>query len=230
MMHPFAVVTGVFEPFLETWKGNVGSRIHCLEFYETDTSRGFVRGAKWSMAPSTGGPLNAAMPARAGEAVWGREHHRHVKERFGHCLSWGIFGEDLPDERNRVELDRELVDGAGLPAPKIVYTTSENSRRLLDFHVARASESLLEAGATRVDSLTSMRSAGCASSAPREWAWIRRPPSSIRGEGARRRQPLRRRRERLRHRGRREPDQHDHAASARAADRLVERRAEQVPA
>jgi choline dehydrogenase-like flavoprotein len=160
MMHPFAVVTGIFEPFLETWKGNVGSRIHCLEFYETDTSRGFVRGAKWSMAPSTGGPMNAAMPARAGEAVWGREHHRHVKERFGHCLSWGIFGEDLPDERNRVELDRELVDGAGLPAPKIVYTTSENSHRLLDFHVARASESLLEAGATRVDHLILMRNAG----------------------------------------------------------------------
>jgi choline dehydrogenase-like flavoprotein len=160
MMHPFAVVTGVFTQFIETWKGNVGSRIHCLQFYETDTDRGFVRGAKWSMAPSTGGPMNAAMPARAGEAVWGPEHHRRVRERFGHCLSWGIFGEDLPDEDNRVELDPELVDDAGVPAPRIVYTTSENSRRLLDFHVERARESLLEAGAARVDSLTLMRDAG----------------------------------------------------------------------
>ena len=130
------------------------------EFYETDASRGFARGAKWSMAPSTGGPLNAAMPARAGEAVWGEGHHRLVKERFGHCLSWGIFGEDLPEERNRVELDAELVDAAGLPAPRIVYTTAENSRRLLDFHVARARESLLEAGASRVDALSPMRDAG----------------------------------------------------------------------
>jgi choline dehydrogenase-like flavoprotein len=160
MMHPFAVVTGVFEQFIETWRGNVGSRIHCLEFYETDSSRGFVRGAKWSMAPSTGGPLNAAMPARAGKAVWGEDHHRLVRERFGHCLSWGIFGEDLPDERNRVELDGQLIDGAGLPAPKVVYTTSENSRRLLDFHVERASDSLLEAGAIRVDALNPMRDAG----------------------------------------------------------------------
>jgi choline dehydrogenase-like flavoprotein len=160
MMHPFAVVTGVFERFLETWKGNVGSRIHCLQFYETDERRGFVRGAKWSMAPSTGGPMNAAMPARAGQAVWGPEHHRRVKERFGHCLSWGIFGEDLPDEANRVQLDPDLLDGAGLPAPKVVYAASENSRRLLDFHVERARESLLEAGATRIDSLTMMRSAG----------------------------------------------------------------------
>jgi choline dehydrogenase-like flavoprotein len=160
MMHPFAVVTGVFEQFIETWKGNVGSRIHCLEFYETDPGRGFVRGAKWSLSPSTGGPLNAAMPTRAGEAVWGSEHHRRVKERFGHCLSWGIFGEDLPDERNRVELDPELVDSAGVPAPRIVYETSENSKRLLDFHVERAGEVMLEAGAMSVDSLTLMRSAG----------------------------------------------------------------------
>jgi len=160
MMHPFGVVTGVFEQFIETWKGNVGSRIHCLEFYETDSSRGFVRGAKWSLSPSTGGPLNAAMPTRAGAAVWGPEHHRRVKERFGHCLSWGIFGEDLPDEDNRVELDPELVDSAGVPAPRIAYEISDNSRRLLDFHVERAGEAMLEAGAKRVDSLTLMRNAG----------------------------------------------------------------------
>ncbi len=160
MMHPFAIVTGVFDRFLETWRGNVGSRIHCLEFYETDEDRGFVRGAKWSLAPSTGGPVNAAMPARAGGAVWGPEHHRHIRERFGHCLSWGIFGEDLPDERNRVELDAELADRAGLPGAKIVYAISDNSRRLLDFHVERATESLLEAGAVRVESLAPMRNAG----------------------------------------------------------------------
>jgi choline dehydrogenase-like flavoprotein len=100
------------------------------------------------------------MPTRAGKAVWGAEHHRRVKERFGHCLSWGIFGEDLPDEQNRVELDGELVDAAGLPAPRIHYTTSENSRRLLDFHVERAREAMLEAGARSVDCLTLMRNAG----------------------------------------------------------------------
>ncbi len=62
-----------------------------------------------------------------------------MRERFGHCLSWGIFGEDLPDEDNRVTLDPELVDAAGVPAPRVTYRASDNSRRLLDFHVARAS-------------------------------------------------------------------------------------------
>ena len=55
MMHPFAVATGVFDEPLETWRGNVGSRIHSLQFYETDESRGFVRGAKWSLAPRPAG-------------------------------------------------------------------------------------------------------------------------------------------------------------------------------
>ena len=160
MMHPFAVVTGRFQRLMETWSGNVGSRLHCLQFYETDGSRGFVRGAKWSLAPSSGGPLNAAMPARAGAAVWGAGHHASVRERFGHCLTWGIFAEDLPEEGNRVELDPELCDPDRLPSPRVRYTISENSRRLLDFHVERARESMLEAGATAVDVLNPMRGAG----------------------------------------------------------------------
>jgi choline dehydrogenase-like flavoprotein len=104
--------------------------------------------------------MNAAMPSRAGTAVWGPDHHRAVKERFGHCLTWGIFGEDLPDERNRVELSSELTDTTGLPAPKIVYDVSGNSHRLLGFHVEQATRSLLESGAVRVETLQLMRSAG----------------------------------------------------------------------
>jgi choline dehydrogenase-like flavoprotein len=160
MMHPFAVVTGTFEQRFDTWRGHVGIRIASLEYYETDERRGFVRGAKWSMAPSTGGPLNAALPARAGAAVWGAAHHRVVRERFGHMLSWGIFGEDLPDGDNRVELDPDLTDGSGLPAPRVTYRVSDNSRRLLAFHCARAAESLTEAGARTIDSNPMLRQAG----------------------------------------------------------------------
>lgn len=160
MMHPFAVVTGIFEDAFPTWRGHVGCRITSLQFYESDPDRGFVRGAKWSMAPSTGGPLNAAMPSRAGEAVWGAEHHATVAERFGHALSWGIFGEDLPDHDNRVTLDPATTDDVGMPAPRIEYAVGDNSRRLLDFHRDRAEESLLEAGAHRIESAPLLRESG----------------------------------------------------------------------
>ncbi|MFF5585213.1 GMC family oxidoreductase [Streptomyces hygroscopicus] len=159
MVHPFANVTGYFEDDVESWRGHVGAKITCFEFYETDTDRGFVRGAKWSLAP-TGGPLNAALPTRAGDAVWGAAHHEHVRRHLGHTISWGIFGEDLPDEANRVTVDAALTDSSGIPAPKITYAVSENSRRLLDFHIARATESLHTAGAYDVATEALMRSSG----------------------------------------------------------------------
>ena len=57
MMHPFGTVVGLFEDELESWQGPWGQWLHSLEFYETDTSRGFVRGAKWGLQP-TGAPLS----------------------------------------------------------------------------------------------------------------------------------------------------------------------------
>ncbi|HEU4673627.1 MAG TPA: GMC family oxidoreductase N-terminal domain-containing protein, partial [Candidatus Limnocylindrales bacterium] len=74
MMHPFANVAGLFEEPLMSWQGQFGDLIESLEFYETDERRGFVRGARWGLAP-TGGPINTALPSRAGEQIWGPDHH-----------------------------------------------------------------------------------------------------------------------------------------------------------
>ncbi|WP_433208834.1 GMC family oxidoreductase [Nocardia sp. CA-107356] len=159
MVHPFANVMGYFDEDMASWRGHVGAKITCYEFYETDTSRDFLRGAKWSLAP-TGGPLNAALPTRAGEDLWGAGHHEQVRRQLGRTMSWGIFGEDLPDETNRVTIDEALTDSSGIPAPKITYTVSENSRRLLDFHIARAVESLRTAGAYDTVTESLMRYSG----------------------------------------------------------------------
>ncbi len=78
MMHPFANVAGLFEEPLMSWAGQFGDLIESLEFYETDEKRGFVRGARWGLAP-TGGPINTALPSRAGEQAWGPGHHEHVR-------------------------------------------------------------------------------------------------------------------------------------------------------
>ncbi|WP_340537768.1 GMC family oxidoreductase [Nocardioides sp. GXZ039] len=159
MVHPFANVLGYFDEDLESWNGHVGAKIACFEFYETDPSRGFVRGAKWSLAP-TGGPLAAALPPRAGNDVWGPEHHAQVRKHLGRTISWGIFGEDLPDLDNRVEIDESLTDSDGIPAPKLTYRMSENSRKLLDFNIDKAVESLRAAGAYDIATESLMRYSG----------------------------------------------------------------------
>lgn len=56
MMHPFAAVAGLFDDDLKTTTGAWGQQIQSLQFYESDPTRGFVRGAKWGLQP-TGGPL-----------------------------------------------------------------------------------------------------------------------------------------------------------------------------
>lgn len=154
MMHPFASVTGVFEDDLQSWLGPMGF-IQSMEFYETDESRGFVRGAKWGLNP-TGGPLSAALsPFFAKDTVTDEAFHKKVRQRLGHSALWGIIAEDLPVESNCVMLDSQLTDSDGVPAPKIVYRSDTNSERLLAFHIERARESLEAAGAyeTIVDSM-----------------------------------------------------------------------------
>ena len=159
MMHPFASVSGLFDDDLESWQGHFGCSIESFEFYETDERRGFVRGAKWGLAP-TGGPINAALPSRAGDQVWGSDHHLHMRSRFGRGASWGLFGEDLPDQANRVTLSSVVTDSSGVPAPELHYNVSQNSRRLLDFHIEKASESMLAAGAHTVEVDRLMRYSG----------------------------------------------------------------------
>jgi choline dehydrogenase-like flavoprotein len=151
MLHPFGTVVGLFDDDLGSTHGLWGQHIHCLEFYETDAARGFVRGAKWGLQP-TGGPLSMTRGYPWGEAnaIWGANFHTQLRKRLGHSAMWGIIAEDLTEERNRVVLDPVLKDADGIPAPKLIYRMSENSKRLLDFHLARAEESLEAAGASEV--------------------------------------------------------------------------------
>ncbi len=146
MLHNRASVVGLFDEPLRSWQGHRGEAIHSYQFYETDASRGFVRGAKWTLIPLAG-PLEAAMLRRPGGQRWGEDLHREVDRTLGHAVIWAIVGEDLPEEANDVVLDERLRDGDGIPAPKIRYRISEHSQRLVAFHTARASESMRAAGA-----------------------------------------------------------------------------------
>jgi choline dehydrogenase-like flavoprotein len=159
MMHPFTRVVGFFDEPFASWQGQWGQSIQSMEFYETDTTRGFVRGAKWNLVPS-GGPLGAALFPWPGARRWGPAIHDHVGRWIGHAAIWGITAEDLPEEGNRVTLSHDLVDGDGIPAPKVTYRVADNARRILAFNVERAEESLRAAGASDVVSLPLMAEFG----------------------------------------------------------------------
>lgn len=52
MIHPYASVYGTYDADLESHLGPAGQSLQSLQFYETDESRGFVRGGKWNLMPT----------------------------------------------------------------------------------------------------------------------------------------------------------------------------------
>ena len=161
MMHPYAAVTGTFDEPLESWLGPAGQTIHSMQFYETDASRGFVRGAKWQVMP-TGGPLGmrAAYGGKPLDEAWGANLHRNTRKIFGRSFEWGIIAEDLPVPENRVVLDPALTDSDGIPAPKIIYQNTENTKKMIAFHLDRAKEAMQAAGAADMTVTPLMRDCG----------------------------------------------------------------------
>lgn len=146
MLHPVAAVAGIFDAQLEGWQGQNGSTVQCLEHGMHDPARGFAGGAKWSLHPMGGGPVMAALKElRSGREA--KQFHAEMARRLGHGLMMSIMCEDLPDPANRVELSSRLADSSGIPAPKVVYRTSEDCRKNLDWNVDQASGVFREAGA-----------------------------------------------------------------------------------
>ncbi|NUH40165.1 GMC family oxidoreductase [Streptomyces samsunensis] len=150
MLHPTAMAVGVYDDPLDSWRGPAGQNIHSYEFYETDTARGFVRGAKWISMPS-GGPLVASTLVPHGPTgAHGAELLQDVKDVLGHSLLLIVLSEDLPNPDNRVDLDPKLTDSSGIPAPRITYRRDQNNINLVNWHLARAREALEASGARQV--------------------------------------------------------------------------------
>jgi choline dehydrogenase-like flavoprotein len=78
----------------------------------------------------------------------------------GHAIEFGIIAEDLPDAANAVTLDPARTDSDGLAIPQVTYRNSENTKRLLAYHVARAREVAEAAGALATHSPGIIRGTG----------------------------------------------------------------------
>lgn len=153
MFHPYAAVQGVFDEPLDGYQGP-HKGIQSQEFYETDKSRGFVRGYTFEYSRGMGPVATGLTGLAQGRVPWGADHHTSYRKLFKRVTSLVALCEDLPEEHNRVSLDPDLTDSDGIPAPRIEYKLSENSMKMLDHAVARGTEALQCAGATDTFSLS----------------------------------------------------------------------------
>jgi choline dehydrogenase-like flavoprotein len=160
MLHPYAKVEGLFDEPLGTWTSGQKAGIISFEFFSTRPGNDFKRGVKLQLnfGPQ---PYALAMGATLGARLpFGRAHHAEFERRFDRIAGISICAEDLADPENRITLSGTLVDRDGLPAPKWTYRLSDNSRRSLDFGMARGAEVLREAGAGELFEIPLQRDAG----------------------------------------------------------------------
>jgi choline dehydrogenase-like flavoprotein len=147
MIHPFRFIEGIFEQRIDAHDGPFGIPAFSQQFYESDLKRGFVRGYTFLLERSFG-PLHHAWGSFVNQPVpWGAEHHRAMRRRFPHVIRITVLGEDLPEASNRVELDPHAKDSNGIPAPRVSYTFSQNSLKMVDHGLAMARQALEAAGA-----------------------------------------------------------------------------------
>jgi len=146
MLHVGQGLRGISPDCINDYLHSGNTSLYSQQFYETDTRNNFVRGYTL-LVGSGGGPLATALEANV---PWGVNHHREMRRRFPHVIHVGVIGEDLPEERNRVELDSAMKDSNGIPVPRVFYSFSENTRRMMRRGVQTARELLQAAGATDI--------------------------------------------------------------------------------
>ncbi len=150
MFHPFAQAYGFVNEPLDGYRGSPLC-VWSKQFYETDPARDFVRGYTLQFNRGSGVAAEAINAMEEGRLPWGASHHATYRDKLAHRrLRISAICEDLPEEHNTVTLDPVLKDTNGIPAPKIDYTLSENSLRMMDHGIARATEILQAAGATDI--------------------------------------------------------------------------------
>ncbi len=151
MFHPLTGVAGVFDELMKGHEGPMACSILSQEFYESDPSRGFVRGYGLHSGRSTT-PMTYALGGFGidNPIPWGTAHREIMDNVYPYLAGLTVVTEDLPEEHNCVTLDPELTDDDGIPAPRISYRLSENTRAMLKHGEDRAKEALLAAGARRI--------------------------------------------------------------------------------
>ncbi len=149
MMHPVAYLRGLFDAELDGPVGPVGCCLHSHEFYETDLSRGFVRGLQIQITRENSLFLQASRQVPS----WGRDAQHRVSREFRHSMVVLVMTEDLPERHNRVTISDTLAED-GLPHVSISYCPSDNTEAMMRFGVDRAKDLLNAAGAYRIESQT----------------------------------------------------------------------------
>ena len=160
MLHTLGYVEGLFDQELKSNLGPHGCLMQSQEFYETDKSRGFVRGYTMQLLRGPGPIETVISGVNRRDISLGFNHHKEFQNTLGKTIGIGIIVEDLPELHNTVTLDSKITDSHGIPAAKINYTLSENSKKMLSHGIEKSKEVMTASGAVKTISFGPVRNTG----------------------------------------------------------------------
>ena len=144
MRHVTGSVYGVFDKPVKMWRGTTMAGI-IQDEARHDPSRGFVAGYELETL-SLGLPFMAAFLDPGG---WGREFTTALDSYENMAGMW-IVGEDMPQETNRITLNRDEPDQFGLPSPNVHFSDHPNDIAMRNHAYKQGMAVYNAVGATRV--------------------------------------------------------------------------------
>lgn len=126
MQHCGIGSAAIFPERIDSFRGFSGGAIS--EVLPKDGSgNSFVRGFRLDLVSGAKGPVGTAMHS----SLWGKQLKDYMQKNFGHVAGIYSQGEQLPDERNCIELDPEVKDDYGMAVPHISYALRRNDTLML---------------------------------------------------------------------------------------------------
>ena len=129
MTHIGARVFATFDDrHINTYMGPSAQR-HCIDNFNADnfdhSGLGFIRGAQINTSPAAleGGPIATAirMNPPPGIPRWGAEYRDFLAKYFTRYVAINAQTENLPYADQTIDLDPDVRDQWGLPAPRMTY-------------------------------------------------------------------------------------------------------------
>jgi len=126
MQHLPLFSDAVFPDRIDSYRGFFGGATS-QDFAKSSSNNSFARG--WCIELHSG--IRAPVQLALKSPMWGAQLKDYMRQTFGHSAGIVNVGEQLPDERNYIELDPEVRDDYGIPVPRINFAPRENDRLML---------------------------------------------------------------------------------------------------
>jgi len=148
MCHPAVGIYGMFKEEMQNYAGATGGQLLCQDVYGKKSDPGGAFGSRQWEIGLVLKPNDLLGIAMSNPTIFGAQLHKFLADGARFMGSMVGVCEDQPSRDNRVELDSRK-DANGMPLARIVYTKSDDGKRLWATAAAEGVKIFKAAGATQ---------------------------------------------------------------------------------